>query len=135
MAHILGSICFNSIIPHVPETCFSIHAFHVLNQSPLSTSPHLVDPSMARGKKHPLDKNNDKYKSANAWFNNPFRKKIKYTMMSTSATSSKVNTVHKSRMISYYPPSVPPLVEKNTESILKEHTPPEPTQKTQARTS
>jgi len=86
---------------------------------------------MARRKKRPRDENDDEFKSAHAQFDNPFTKKIRYTMTSASAGSSIVKTVHQDRIVAYHPPSVPLIiVRKPPESITEEPTL-KPGQKTQ----
>ena len=91
--------------------------------------PRFGDPSMARGKRRRLGKDNDEVESANARFQNPFHKQLKYTMTSALATTLAVTTVRQTRTIAYHPPSI---VEKTPESIIEEPTPSEPEQKTQA---
>jgi hypothetical protein len=118
-------VCPHSLYVSVLLASMHLSLHSVSQLVSLSTSSHLVDLLMPR-KKHPL---NDEFNSAIAKFDNPFHKKLKYTIMATLAITSKVNIVHESRTLSYHPPSIPLIIgEKNAS------TPSEPKHKTQVST-
>jgi hypothetical protein len=69
-------------------------------------------PTMPRGKKRAraLENDDDEYKTAHAWFKNPFHTTANYTLTSASAESSQLKTVQYTRTVAYNPPTRPVLV-------------------------